>query len=242
MKTIGVLGGLTWQSTQMYYRIINQLVYERLKGENSAEILLRSINFAHLDEAQKKRDERKQKEILYTGASSLLKGGSDFWLMACNTTHLWADYLTSVIDLPFLHIAICVAEELRLFGVGKVALTGTPYTLASSFYPLILKGYGIEVIIPKEEEIGKLEYLIDQELTQGLFKENSLKDFWLMAENWHDRGAEAIVLACTELGLLIKDENPEMKVFDSALIHCQKAVELALGPDENLIVADYRRK
>ncbi|NLN82804.1 MAG: amino acid racemase [Firmicutes bacterium] len=229
MKTIGILGGLTWQSTLLYYRYLNEMVRDLRQGESSAEIVLRSIDFAPLDQAQRKGDEETEKEILLQAAQSLVQAGADFWLMACNTTHRWADYLQEQIDLPFLHIAESVATALDKEKIKRVALTGTPYTMEAEFYPRIFAKKGIDLILPEAVEIKRIEEIIDLELSQGIIKEQSLQEFREMSCNWQEKGAEAVVLACTELGLLIKDDPNHLRVFDSLLIHCQDAVSLALA-------------
>lgn len=241
MRTIGILGGLTWQSTLTYYREINRLMQERLGGENSAKILLSSINFAELDEAQRKGDAEKQQQILIQSARVLQQGGADFWLMACNTTHQWAEELKVAIDLPFLHIAKATADEIKKQGLKRVVLTGTNYTMEQTFYKKALQEEGLEVQIPTKEERKELVRIVDEELTHGRILSESLERFWQLAELWQQQGAEGIVLGCTEIGLLVQKPRLEMAIFDTALIHAAKAVELALGTEEQLKYWDDRR-
>lgn len=242
MRTIGILGGLTWQSTLTYYREINRLMQERLGGENSAKILLSSINFAELDEAQRMGDAEKQQQILIKAARVLQLGGADFWLMACNTTHQWAEELKVAIDLPFLHIAKATAEEIKKQGLKRVVLTGTNYTMEQTFYKKALQEEGLEVQIPTKEERKELVRIVDEELTHGRILSESLERFWQLAELWQQQGAEGIVLGCTEIGLLVQKPRLEMAIFDTALIHAAKAVELALGTEDLLKEWDYRQR
>lgn len=242
MKTIGILGGLTWQSTLTYYREINRLTQERFGGENSAKILLSSVNFAEIDAAQRAGDRPKQIELLLEGAKTLKRGGADFWLMACNTTHQWADVLTREIDLPFLHIAKVAAAAIKKGGLRSVALTGTRYTMEQAFYRKALEEEGLKVWIPNDDEKTELVRIVDEELIHGLRKEASLQKFWKMAERWQTEGAQGVVLGCTEIGLLVQEAHPGMPIFDTALLHATKAVELALATEELLKEWDYRQR
>lgn len=242
MKTIGILGGLTWQSTLTYYREMNRLTQERLGGENSAKILLSSVNFAEIDAAQRNGDRSKQIELLLEGAKTLKCGGADFWLMACNTTHQWADVLTQEIDLPFLHIAKVAAAAIKKDGFRSVALTGTRYTMEQGFYSKVLEEEGLKVWIPNEEEKTELVRIVDEELTHGVRNEASLQKIWKMAERWQKEGAQGIVLGCTEIGLLVQEGHLGLPIFDTALLHATKAVELALGTEELFREWDYRQR
>ena len=242
MKTIGILGGLTWQSTVTYYREINRLIQEQLGGENSAKILLSSVNFAEIDVAQRVGDRFKQIELLLDGAKALERGGADFWLMACNTTHQWAEILTQEIQLPFLHIAKVAAAAIKKDGLRSVALTGTRYTMEQAFYRRDLEEEGLKVWIPNEEEKTELVRIVDEELTHGIREEASLQKFWMMAERWQQQGAQGVVLGCTEIGLLVQESHNGMPIFDTALLHASKAVELALGTEDMFKEWNYRQR
>lgn len=241
MKTIGILGGLTWQSTLTYYREINRLTQERLGGENSAKILLSSLNFAEMDAAQRAGDLAKQLKILKSGANALKVGGADFWLMACNTTHQLADELVREIDLPFLHIAKVAAVAVQEAKLQTVVLTGTRYTMEQPFYRSALEEEGLTVLLPNAEERGELVRMVDEELTHGVKNPSSLQRFWEMAKRWQEQGAQGIVLGCTEIGLLIQEPRLGLPIFDTALLHSAKTVELALGTNDLLRTWDYRR-
>ena len=241
MKTIGILGGLTWQSTLTYYYEINRLTQERLGGENSAKILLSSLNFAEMDTAQRAGDLAKQLEVLKSGTEALKVGGADFWLMACNTTHQLADQLVQEIDLPFLHIAKVAAAAVKEAKLQTVVLTGTRYTMEQPFYRRALEDEGLSVLTPNEEERMELVRMVDEELTHGLKNPLSLQRFWEMAKRWQQQGAQGIVLGCTEIGLLIQEPHLGMPIFDTALLHSAKTVDLALGAEDLLLTWDYRR-
>lgn len=229
MKTIGIIGGLTWQSTLTYYRKINERVQEKLGGEHSARILLYSVDFAEIDAAQKQDDWQAEAAILIKAAGRLKAGGADFWLMACNTTHAVAEQVVQEIDLPFLHIAEVTADAVLADGLHTVVLTGTHYTMQLPFYREVLERKGLRVILPSASQQESIARIVDQELTHGIIRAESLQIFRAMLISWQAQGAEAVILGCTEIGLLINQENLAFPVYDTALLHAAVAADLALA-------------
>lgn len=231
MRTIGIVGGLTWQSTLTYYRTINERVQQKLGGEHSARILLYSLDFAEIDAAQQQDDWQAEAAILVEAANRLKVAGADFWLMACNTAHAVADQVVQEIDLPFLHIAEVAADAVMADGLRTVVLTGTHYTMQLPFYREVLERKGLRVILPSANEQEIIARIVDHELAHGIIRAESLQAFRSMLIPWQAQGAEAVILGCTEIGLLINRENLAFPVYDTALLHAAAAAELALADD-----------
>lgn len=233
MKIIGLIGGMSWESTQTYYKVINEAVNERLGGLHSAEILLVSVDFQVIEECQSSHDWVKSSEILSEAALRLERAGADFILICTNTMHKVVPMIQSKINLPIIHIAESTADELMKKNIKKAALLGTKYTMTEDFYKQRLIDRGIEVMIPEANDIEQINQIIFNELCKGVIKEESKQVFQQIIKRLYEQGAEGVILGCTEIGLLIKQEDVPVPTFDTALIHALKAVELALSDSTN---------
>ena len=229
MKTIGLLGGMSWESTVTYYQTINQLVKQQLGGFHSAKILLYSVDFDPIEKLQDKGDWAGAAEILTEAAMNLEKGGADFLLICTNTMHRVAPQIEESLIIPVLHIADATAEELKKKSVNKVGLLGTAFTMEQDFYKGRLRDkHGLNVITPDQEDRNLVHDVIYNELCMGKFNENSKDAYLQIIEKLGESGAEAVILGCTEIALLVGREKTSIPMFDTAKIHAQKSVELAL--------------
>ena len=228
MKTIGLIGGMSWESTIPYYSIINEYVKDTLGGFHSARIVLYSVDFAEIERCQSKGDWDKSAEILAEAASRLEKAGADIILICTNTMHKVYPKVRAALNVPMLHIAEATGEELAKRGIRKVALLGTRYTMQEDFYKFKLIEMGFEVIIPKDNDITLVNNVIFNELCLGQIKDDSRNEFSRIINELKNDGAEAVILGCTEIGLLVKQEDSVLPVFDMTVIHAEKAAEWAL--------------
>lgn len=228
MKTIGLLGGMSWESTVTYYRIINEAVKERLGGLHSAKVLLYSVDFQEIEACQANGDWDKSVEILGTAAKNLEKAGADFLLICTNTMHKVADQIQAGVGIPILHIAEATAEELKKHHITKVALLGTQYTLQQDFYKAKLIDAGIEVLIPEEADVELINRVIYEELCVGICSQASKEAYLRIIDQLAAKGAQGVILGCTEIGLLIGQEDTPLPVFDTTKIHAAKAAMAAM--------------
>lgn len=228
MKTIGLLGGMSWESTIPYYRIINQTIKENLGGLHSARCILYSVEFAEIEEMQASGRWAESGRILGEAAKKLEGAGADFLVICTNTMHKVASQVQSMISIPLLHIAEVTAEELLGQGVSKVALLGTKYTMTQDFYKDKLIEKGIEVMIPEESDIELVNNVIFRELCLGEVKNSSKLDFLRIIDELSGMGAQGIILGCTEIGMLVNQEDTSIPLFDTTLIHAKKAALEAL--------------
>lgn len=229
MKTIGVIGGLSWFSTAVYYRTINQLVNERLGETHSAKMLLYSLDFRDFDVMQKQNNWDGIAEMLCEAALKLEKAGADCIIIASNTPHLVADRVRMILSAPLIHIAEETAKEVLLQNVNKIILLGTKFTMENDFFKDRLKEVGIETIIPANTDRDIIHKSIFNELTKGIFKEETRKMYLNIINDLRTDGAEGVIFGCTEISLLIKPEDCSVKVFDTTLIHSKAVVEYAIG-------------
>ncbi len=228
MKTIGLIGGMSWESTIPYYRIINEGVKEKLGGLHSAKIILYSVEFDEIEKCQSLNQWAKSAEILGDAAKKLESAGADFILICTNTMHKVAPEIQDMISVPIIHIADATADKLQEVNINKVALLGTKYTMTEDFYKERLIKRGFDVLIPDVDDINKVNDIIFNELCVGEIKEDSQDEFYRIIDALKNKGAEAVILGCTEIGLLVQQENSSLPVFDTTVIHANKAVELAL--------------
>ena len=226
MKTIGIIGGMSFESTLSYYQGINELVRKNLGGLNSAKIVLLSLNFEEIAKLQRENKWQESAEILSKAALSLEKIGVDFILIATNTMHKVLPIITQQVKTPFIHIAESLGEELKNNNIKKALLLGTKFTMSESFYKDILQNFKIETIIPNNEEMEIVNSIIFDELCQGKVLEDSKKKYLQIIESYKE--AKAVILGCTEIGMLIQEQDCKIKLFDTTKIHIKKAVELAL--------------
>ena len=228
MKTIGLIGGMSWESTVTYYQIINETVKRELGGLHSAKVLLYSVDFAEIEEYQAKGEWGKSAKVLSQAAINLEKAGADFIVICTNTMHKVAPEIQKEISIPVIHIAEATADELRKHGITKVGLLGTKYTMTQEFYKSKLIEVGIDVLIPDEEGITTVNDVIYKELCLGIISEQSKKKFVSVIEDLQREGAQGVILGCTEIGLLIGQEDTALPVFDTTQIHATKAALLAI--------------
>ena len=223
MKTIGLIGGMSWESTVTYYKIINETVKERLGGLHSAKCILYSVDFQEIEECQANGNWEKSGEILGEAAYNLEKAGADFIVICTNTMHKVVNQIKEKISIPILHIAEMTAEKILEKGLKNIALLGTKYTMEQDFYKSKLIEKGINVIIPDKNDIETINKVIYDELCLGTINSNSKKKFLEIVDKLRSKGAEGIILGCTEIGLLIKNADTDVPLFDTAIIHAEQA-------------------
>lgn len=225
MKTIGLIGGMSWESTITYYQVINTVIKERLGGLHSSKCILYSVDFQEIEECQSSGNWEKSAEILSDAAIKLQDAGADFIVICTNTMHKVADKIQEKIHIPLINIANVTAEVLKEKGIKKVALLGTKYTMEQDFYKNIIINNGIEVLIPNEEDRIIVNNTIFNELCVGIVSDSSKKAFLSIIDKLGKQGVDGIILGCTEIDLLIKQNDTSIPLFDTTLIH---AIEAAL--------------
>lgn len=228
MKTIGLIGGMSWESTVSYYRIINEKVKEKMGGLHSAKILLYSVDFAEIEACQSSGDWDASAEILGTAAEKLENAGADFIVICTNTMHKVVPAMEKRITIPIIHIADATADELEANHIKKVGLLGTKYTMTQDFYKDRLIKRGMDVLVPPEEDIEVVNSVIYEELCLGIIKDVSRKQFQRMIDDLKNNGTEGVILGCTEIGLLIAAADSSLPVFDTTQIHADTAAAKAM--------------
>ncbi len=228
MKTIGLLGGMSWESTVPYYQIINEEIKNRLGGLHSAKIVLYSVEFDEIERCQSSGDWEKSGEILGRAAQGLEAAGADFLLICTNTMHKVAPQIASMVRIPIVHIAAATADELERHSIRKVGLLGTKYTMTEEFYKQVLIDRGIDVVIPEAPDIDVINHIIFHELCVGEIKEGSRERFQRIIDSLAEKGAEGVILGCTEIGLLVHESDSSLPVFDTTVIHAKRAAEMAM--------------
>jgi len=228
MKTIGLIGGMSWESSAEYYRLLNEQVKQRLGGLHSAECLMYSVDFEEIERFQSQGKWQEAGERLAAVARSLEKGGAELIVLCTNTMHKVISSIEEAVSVPVLHIADATAKEIEANHLLTVGLLGTKYTMEQDFYKERIADSGIEVLIPEAAERDTINQIIFDELCLGEIKDSSKVKYQKAIQNLIDRGAEGIILGCTEIGLLIHEEDAEVPLFDTAKIHVKAAVEKAL--------------
>ena len=230
MKTIGLIGGMSWESTLEYYRIINQEVSRRLGGFHSAKILTYSVDFGEIEGLMRQGRWEEIGGHMAKIAETLERGGADVILLCTNTVHKVASWIEGATSIPFIHIADATGEEISGRGLQKVGLLGTRYTMEEDFYKnRLVEKCGLSVLIPPDEKRGIVNEVIFNELCRGIIKQSSKGQFMELINELVARGAEGIILGCTEIPMLIKDEDSAVPLFDTTSIHARRAVDYALG-------------
>jgi len=233
MKTIGLIGGMSWESSIEYYRIINETVRHKLGGLHSAKSVMYSVDFADIEELQHEGEWGKATDLMVAAARHVEKGGADFVVICTNTMHKMADEVQKRINIPLLHIADATAERIKAYGLRKIGLLGTKFTMEEDFYKgRLVEGHDLEVIIPSEREREIVHRTIYDELVMGEVKTTSKEHYITIMNNLVGNEAEGIILGCTEIGLLVGKKDIEVPVFDTTVIHAEVAVEYALGEYE----------
>lgn len=228
MKTIGLLGGMSWESTQTYYRLINEGVKTRLGGLHSAKMVLYSVDFAEIEALQHQGDWAATARILSQAALSLQKAGADFLVIGTNTMHKVAPEIEQATGLPLLHIADATASVLARDGITQVGLLGTRFTMEQAFYRNRLEEAGIQVVTPDQAQREVVHRIIYEELCRGEINPASREAYLEIIASLSERGAQAVILGCTEIGLLIRQADTNVPLFDTTEIHAMQAVEEAL--------------
>ena len=223
LKIIGLIGGMSWESTVTYYKIINETIKKKLGGLHSAKCILYSVDFQEIEECQANGNWEKSGEILGEAANNLEKAGADFIVICTNTMHKVVNQIKEKISIPILHIAEMTAEKILEKGLKNIALLGTKYTMEQDFYKSKLIEKGINVIIPDKNDIEIINEVIYDELCLGTINSDSKKKFLEIVDKLRNKGAEGIILGCTEIGLLIKNEDTDVPLFDTAIIHAEQA-------------------
>ncbi|WP_430790897.1 aspartate/glutamate racemase family protein [Virgibacillus flavescens] len=229
MKTIGLIGGMSWESSAEYYRIINRKVAAQLGGLASATCILYSVNFEEIEQLQRNNEWGKAASIISDAAGKLEAAGADCVLICTNTMHKIADHVQEALTVPLLHIGSATAAAIRSDNRTKVGLLGTRYTMEEDFYQERLNDQGIQVVTPDQSDRTELNRIIFEELCQGKFLPESKKKIQAMIEDLRENGAQAIVLGCTEIPLIIKDADSPLPIYSTMEIHAAKAVEFALS-------------
>lgn len=229
MKTIGLLGGMSWESTVGYYRAINEGVKTALGGLHSAKIVLYSVDFAPIETLQRVGDWEGTARILSEAALRVQSAGADFLVICTNTMHKVAPQIENAIDIPLLHIADATGEALVGHGIKAVGLLGTAFTMEHDFYKgRLSQKYSLDVLVPDKQDRGVVHDVIYQELCLGKIRPDSKLEYLRIVDSLSQQGAQAVILGCTEIGMLVKQSDTNVKLFDTTAIHAEKAVEYAL--------------
>ncbi|WP_426414894.1 aspartate/glutamate racemase family protein [Aestuariirhabdus sp. LZHN29] len=229
MKRLGIIGGMSWESTQSYYRLINEGVKAQLGGLHSADLLLHSLDFAPVAALQAQGEWEQLGDQLAGSARMLQNAGADGVLIATNTMHRVAEQVESSLDIPLLHIADATGEALRAAGIERVGLLGTAFTMEQRFYRgRLQERFGLEVLTPNAEDRALVHRVIYDELCKGEVNDTSRQQYVQVTRRLQAMGAEAVILGCTEIGLLLPPHAVEVPLFDTAAIHCASAVEFML--------------
>jgi len=229
MKTIGLIGGMSWQSSALYYRLINQGIKQRLGGLHSAQLLMYSVDFAPIEALQHTGDWDGAADLLIDAARRLEAGGADFFLIGTNTMHHVAEAITATVDIPLLHIADATGQVLQQNGVRRIGLLGTAFTMELEFYKdRISRDFDIEVVVPELHDRQMVHDIIYQELCQGQVEPESREVYLAIIDRLATAQIDGVILGCTEIGLLIEQQHTAIKLYDTTAIHAQQAVSLAL--------------
>jgi aspartate racemase len=229
MKKIGLIGGMSWESSLVYYKIINEKVRKELGSFHSSKCVLESVDFNEVVKLQHKGDWDALNKIMVDAAKNLEKAQADVIILCTNTMHLCSEEIKKNVSIPFLHIAVATGEKIKKAKIQKVLLLGTKFTMESDFFKEILKeDFDIEVIVPNEEDRETVHTIIYNELVHGKIDGASRKEYQRIINHSIKEGAEGVILGCTEITLLIKDNNIDIPAFDTTRIHAESAVEFAL--------------
>ena len=228
MKTIGLLGGMSWQSTSLYYRLINEETSRRLGGLHSARIAMVSLDFHEVEQHQRQGDWQRAAEVLVTHALQVEAAGADLLLLCTNTMHKVAQDVEAALSIPLLHIADATATRVRQAGIKCIGLLGTKFTMEQGFYRGRLEQHGLTVLVPSAEDRNIVHSVIYDELCRGTIRDGSRKEFLRVIEQLDSLGAEGVIEGCTEIGMLVTSEHTRVELFDTTAIHAQMAVAAAL--------------
>jgi len=229
MKIIGMIGGMSWESSAEYYRIINQTVRAKQGGLHSARSLMYSVDFSKVEQLQRAGRWDRAAELLADAARSLERAGTDFFLICTNTMHFVADEVQAATRLPLLHIADATAETILQSGQKCVGLLGTRFTMEMEFYRERLSGRGLEILTPESGDREFVHHVIYEELCRGIVSDHSREQFSVIIGKLQEQGAEGVILGCTEIGLLIRQKDFDLPVYDTTRIHAETAALISIG-------------
>ncbi len=230
MRVLGLLGGMSWESTAEYYRLINEAVRRRLGRQHSAKLLMYSVDFEEVERLQDAGEWGRAGELLAADARRLERGGAEFLVLCTNTMHKVAPAIEAAVEIPLIHIADATAEAVKAADIRRVGLLGTRFTMEEDFYSgRLSEKHGLEVLVPDAQQRSRVNRIIYDELCQGRVLEESRRAYAAIIEGLAERGAEAVILGCTEIGLLVKPEDSALPVFDTTRIHAERAVDLAFA-------------
>jgi aspartate racemase len=230
MRTLGIIGGMSWESSALYYQWINRGVMDRCGPLHSARLLLDSLDFSRIAQWQREGNWDAAAEALAASARRLEAGGAECIVLATNTMHKVADAVTAATGLPFIHIADPTGEAIRRQGMDKVLLLGTAFTMNEGFYRSRLQErYGVHCLLPDEAERAQVHRIIYEELCAGVIKDQSRDIYRTVVASAHAKGAQGVILGCTEIGLLLRQQDSPVPLFDTAALHAEAAVMFALG-------------
>ncbi|GAA1648923.1 aspartate/glutamate racemase family protein [Actinoplanes couchii] len=230
MRMIGLLGGMSWQSTAEYYRILNELVRERLGGLHSARLVLHSVDFAEIEVLQAEGRWDEAGAVLAAAARSLEAAGADFVVLCTNTMHKVAEPIQDAIGIPLLHLGDATADAVKGAGIRTVGLLGTRFTMAEEFYRGRMAQHGLTVLVPGDEDQRIVNDVIYQELCLGVVRPESREAYRRIIQRLIDDGAEGVILGCTEIELLVGPDDSAVPLFPTTRLHCESAVTTAFGP------------
>jgi aspartate racemase len=235
MKTIGLLGGMSWESTLGYYRAINEGIKKTLGGLHSAKIAMYSVNFDPIEKLQRAGDWEGTAKILSEAAQSIQAAGADFLVICTNTMHKVAPEIEAAIQIPLLHIADATAENIVNQGIKSVGLLGTAFTMEQEFYKgRLINNYGLQVLVPNQEDRQTVHKIIYQELCLGKIESDSKAEYLRIIDALAGQGAEAVILGCTEIGMLVNQTDTNVRLLDTTAIHAEKAVAYATQQGHSL--------
>lgn len=228
MKTIGIVGGISWLSTIEYYKFVNQLVNDRLGGVNAARVIIYSVNFAEIKKLTEAGDWDGLTKMISDAAKQLEKAGADCLLVGANTMHKIADRIQAAVNIPLIHVAVVTADAIKKKALKTVALLGTKYVMQQDFYRDKLSEQGINILIPEQEDIDYINNAIYSEFGKGIFLPETKTRFLQIIDTLITKGAEGVIFGCTEIPILIQAEDCSIPVFDTTLIHSTAAVDFIL--------------
>lgn len=229
MKKIGLIGGMSWESSLVYYKVINEKVREMLGGFHSSKCVMESVDFAEIEKLQHKGDWNSLNKIMIDAAKNLENAKADLIVLCTNTMHLCSEEITNSVSIPFLHIAVATGKKIKEKKIKKVLILGTKFTMEKEFFKKILKDdFEIEVIIPNETDREIVHQIIYNELVHGKIASDSKREYQRIINDSIKNGAEGVILACTEIPLLIKNKDLSIPAFDTTKIHAESAVDFAL--------------
>lgn len=228
MKTIGLLGGMSWESSALYYQLINEGVRDRLGALHSAKLVMSSVDFAEIEQLQSAGDWDAAGRILAEQSRGLEAAGADFLVLCTNTMHKVASAIEEAVSIPLLHLADTTADAVTNAGIRTVALLGTAFTMEQDFYKERLASHGLTVVVPDEAQRQIVHQIIYEELVLGVVRDESREEYVQIIDSLHDLGAEGVILGCTEIELLIGAQDSSLPVFPTTRLHAEAAVQMAL--------------